>query len=105
MGSPVRVTDQSVEVEPLPGQPEKSEREESLCARLAGAVTCTEVPAGRCTSQGVAQSLPSTFTVSPEMVLLTVRCPTGVYVAVRRTPAVSALGGTVKSWAAAAPLD
>src|SRR5208283_1861302 len=62
----------------------------------AGALTRTCVPTGNCMLQGVPQVVPFTVTVRPASELVTVRDPTGLYVATIRMPVSAALAGTVK---------
>ena len=56
-------------------------------------------------SQGVPQFAPFTVTVRPASELVTVRCPTGLYVATSRMPVPAALAGTVKLCVADPPFD
>src|ERR1039458_1572902 len=89
----------------LPDHPLKSARVPSPSGTEEGALTRTWVPTGRWISQGVLQLAPSTVTVRLGIELVTVRCPTGVYVAASRTLVPDAPAGTVKLWAAGPPFD
>src|SRR5580658_8407164 len=78
-----------------PVHPVRSWRELLPCGTEAGAETSICVPTGCFTSHGVAHAEPLTITLTPARVLFTIRWPTGVYVATRRTPTPTADAGTV----------
>ena len=106
IGVPLSVPTQSpAGASTLPVHPLISAREPSPSGTEAGALTRTWVPTGNCMLHGVPQLVPFTVTVRPASGLVTVRDPTGLYVATSRTPEPGATAGTVKLCVAAPPFD